>query len=133
MKLVMFEVQHRRRIRGNRTGNGFAAGDDSRIKGDDREDDEKMEVLTENHDREGGDEVWDPGWDWLKGKTVVLYGDSVLRYNMDHFCKVSRGWHDRLPPFFPGRFQTRSYPIVMPCPHIHIRVERLSNGADCSS
>ncbi|KAH8083497.1 hypothetical protein HD553DRAFT_350493 [Filobasidium floriforme] len=87
MKLVMYEVQHRRRIRGNRTGTGLAAGDDSRIKGDDREGDEKMEVLTENHDREGGGEDRDSGWDWLKGKTVVLYGDSVLRYNMDHFCK----------------------------------------------
>ena len=26
---------------------------------------------------------------WMGGKTVVLYGDSVQRYNLDHFCKVS--------------------------------------------
>jgi hypothetical protein len=25
---------------------------------------------------------------WMRGKTVVLYGDSVQRYNLDHFCKV---------------------------------------------
>lgn len=129
----MQEVQHRRRIKRNLTGTANARGDVFRIEGDDREDDEKMEVLTENHNREGGGEVWDAGWDWLEGKTVVLYGDSVLRYNMDHFCKVSREWYYPLPPFFPGRSQTRSYPIVMPCPHIHIQVERLSNGADCSS
>jgi hypothetical protein len=137
MKLVMQEVQYRRRVaKGSLNGDVLEvkkdADADAVVGGEgDEKDDEKMEVLTEHYDREGNGE--DPGWDWLKGKTVVLYGDSVLRYNMDHFCKVSRGWHDRLPPFFPGRFQTRSYPIVMPCPHIHIRVERLSNGADCSS
>jgi hypothetical protein len=27
--------------------------------------------------------------EWVQGKTVVLYADSVLRFNLDHFCKVS--------------------------------------------
>jgi hypothetical protein len=132
MKLVMQETQHRRRV-----AKASLNGDFLKVKKDadadvegDKEDDEKMEVPTEDHNR-GDDE--DSGWDWLKGKTVVLYGDSVLRYNMDHFCKVSRGWRYPLPPFFPGRSQTGSYRVVMPCPHIHVQVERLANGADCSS
>jgi hypothetical protein len=133
MKLVMQEVQHRRSVAkepldGDVLEVSKDADADAAIGGEgDEKYDEKMGTRSgddRNRDRVAGQ---DAEWDWLKGKTVVLYGDSVLRYNMDHFCKVSRGWRYPLPPFFPGRSQTRSYPIVMPCPHIHIRVERSSD------
>lgn len=133
MKLVMQEVQHRRRV-AKESLNGDVlevkkdADADAAIGGEgDEQYDEKMGTRSgddRNRDRVAGQ---DAGWDWLKGKTVVLYGDSVLRYNMDHFCKVSRGWRYPLPPFFPGRSQTGSYGVVMPCPHIHIQVGRSSN------
>jgi hypothetical protein len=131
MKLVMQEVQHRRSV-AKESLNGdvleVSKDADADVEGD-KKDDEKMEVLTEDDNRGGGGK----SWDWLEGKTVVLYGDSVLRYNMDHFCKVSRGWYYPLPFFFPSRAQTRSYRIVIPCPHMHVQVERSSNGAHPSS
>lgn len=46
--------------------------------------DEQGRARQKEEEREIDDKVG-----WMRGKTVVLYGDSVQRYNLDHFCKVS--------------------------------------------
>lgn len=97
MKLVMQEVQHRRRAaKQSKTGDVLEvkkdADADAAVRGEgDEKDDEKMGTRSgDDRDRDRDRDVeQDAGWDWLNGKTAVLYGDSVLRYNMDHFCKAS--------------------------------------------
>ena len=78
----MVEVERIRRTRAsnvNMTRRGRESGDERKERA-----------------RDGGEDVGtyeepdpEPDLSWIRGKTVVLYGDSVLRYNMDHFCKAS--------------------------------------------
>jgi len=92
MRTVMEEIERIRRTRAsdsNMTRQGQESGDERKERGQEMGDHKEPDS--------------EPDLSWIRGKTVVLYGDSVLRYNMDHFCKASPFPQTRRRPSSPRR------------------------------